>query len=128
MKNAIIAVFALALLAAGGCASAETHAQKRRAELLATYPVGTTTRADVLRAWHYAEPELIERRPKAGWDKSHNSMVAQRCIASERRTGKRVDRVDRYSAPDGMFSICYQWFYYDAAEHLVDVDWERGTE
>jgi|SRR6185437_5158653 len=90
MKLAAIltSIFLAAVLS--GCASPEKYAQQRRERLLMAYPVGTTTRANVQQHRGSIKADVSEARPAAGWADSSNAAVRERCLASERRTGKQV--------------------------------------
>jgi hypothetical protein len=129
---------ALALLAAcalsSACASSAQDAQyalRRRDEMLAVYPPGKTTRTDVRARWS-VEPDVVAIREDAGWLRGHPSAAARHAVASERRTGKPVARVERYSGPDptgsSFISLCHGWFFYDDADQVIDVEWEYMSD
>jgi hypothetical protein len=121
-----VAVLSLALLSA--CTSGAEYAAKRREGLLAAYPPGSPTRADVHERLKGRPPTDAFTRPGGGWAAFENQLVASRCLESERRTGNRVESVERYLRADGMFSLCYVWFYYDADERLADTDWQWSSD
>src|SRR5262245_38240753 len=98
-----------------GCYSAEHDPVVRRERLLAIYPPGQTTRADVQKKWTPLDPEYTSARPAEGWAALDKARVRECVLGSEMRTGKPVSRVDCYVGPDGMFGLCYCWFYYDEA-------------
>jgi hypothetical protein len=84
-----------------------------------------------VRARQGTEPDLAVTRENAGWLRGRASAATQHAIASERRTGKQVARVERYSGPDpggSSFSLCHSWFFFDAADVLVDVEWEYMSD
>ncbi len=115
-----------ALLACG--APDARYPQERRLELLAEYPPGTKL-ADV-RAHEGHEPDVAAVRAEAGW--TGPSRVAANAVASERRTGKPVGRVERYSGADpggsSFLSLCHRWFFYDETDRVVDVAWEYMSD
>lgn len=121
----------LAGLVVAGCPSAASYAHARRESLLVAYPPGETTRGEVRARWG-SSPDLWEVRPDAGWEHARVPAVAARALESERRTGKAVARVERYSGPDpgasSFLALCHGWFFYDAADHVVDVDWEYMSD
>jgi hypothetical protein len=111
-----------------GCASREEYAAKRRQRLLALYPPGTTTRADVQNRWG-KPPELSETRPASGWGGFAHPAVRVHAVASEQRTGKTVHRCERYFGPDGWSGgLCYCWYYYDDRDCIVDAEWQWHTD
>ncbi|MHB1080081.1 MAG: hypothetical protein ACYC67_11795 [Prosthecobacter sp.] len=55
-------------------------------------------------------------------------LMAALCLESERGTDKRVDSCEIHFGADGMFSLCYCWFYYDRHEELVDADWQWSSD
>jgi hypothetical protein len=124
-------VGSVALLAATlltSCASPEQYAAERRQRLLALYPPGVTTRADVTARWGQQPVTLTAQRPKAGWSAYEFPAIAQRCLASEQRTGKRVESCERRHGADGLFALCYCWFYYDRHDRLTDVEWQWASD
>jgi len=124
---ALVAACALS----SACASSAEYARQRRDDLLAVYPPGETTRTEVRARWG-VEPDLVEARGAAGWLPGRSAVAAERARASERRTGKPVARVERYSGPDpggsSFLSLCHGWFFYDAADKVVDVEWEYMSD
>jgi hypothetical protein len=111
-----------------GCASSEDYTAERTRQILATYPPGKATRADVQKRWH-SQPELSEARPASGWNVSTNPSVRARTLASEKRTGQAVYRCERYFGPDGWSGgLCYGWFYYDDRDYIVDAEWQWHTD
>ena len=123
MKRCIAALALLVMVAA--CASSESHAAARRQRLLEFYPPGTS-RAQVLGQFG-SRPQFSEVRPVTGWTNSE-TVVGAKALASERRTGHLPGRVEGYLAPDGWFSLCFCWFFYDEADMLVDAEWEWHTD
>jgi hypothetical protein len=130
----ISAVLLAITVACAGCSSPAMYDPKiRRDRLLAIYPPGQTTRADVQKKWAPINPEFTVARPADGWAALDKPGVRERIAASERRTGKPVQLVDCYVGPDGrssldFFGLCYCWFYYDAADKVVDVEWQYHTD
>ena len=127
-RSAAALLVASALVLA--CASSAQYAEERRAGMLAEYPPGTTTRADVDARWS-SKPELTETRGDSGWA-GRPSAAARHALASERRTGRPIARVERHSGPDpggsSIVSLRHGWFYYDAADRIVDVEWEYMSD
>jgi hypothetical protein len=127
-----VLVGALTLLVAGllvGCASPDHYDPvKRREKLLVLYPPGKTTRADVTARWGDQPATTTAKRPAAGWAAYEFPGIAERCLASEKRTGKRVDSCERRLGTDGMFALCYCWFYYDRQDRIVDVEWQWSSD
>ena len=117
-----------------GCSSAAMYDPKvRRDQLLLIYPPGQTTRADVQKRWAPITPEFTVACPADGWAALDKPRVRERIAASEQRTGKPVQLVDCYVGPDSRSSfdflgLCYCWFYYDAADGVVDVEWQYHTD
>jgi hypothetical protein len=112
-----------------GCGSSpEAYANERRQRLLAIYPPGKTSRADVQAKWP-VQPEISEARPAGGWSACAHAAIRERAATSERRTGRTVERCERYFGPDGISgSLCYVWFYYDERDDLVDAEWQFHTD
>jgi hypothetical protein len=121
------ALSALVALVLVGCVSMEEQAAKRREQLLAAYPPGKTTRADIQQTW--TRPNLSATRPTNGWSAFTPSFVGHRVGVSEQRTGRTVHHFDRYLAPDGISGgLCLLWFYYDEHDKLVDTEWQWHTD
>lgn len=116
------------LLAVTSCRSPEVDERERSAELRQLYPPGSTTRADVQAKWESAEPGISVVRPAAGWQACPNESVRDRVLEVEARTWESVLLAERYWGPDGLFSLCYCWFYYDAEDRLVDVEWQYCSD
>ena len=117
---------ALALTVLAGLLSACTHesaaqyAEQRSAELRAAYPPGKTSRADVLSRWGHA-PEISLARPSTGWTQAF-------VLDVEQRTGALIARAEKYVGPattSAGLSLAHVWYFYDRADVLVDVVWER---
>ncbi len=87
-------ILAIALLLITACTGSPQYAARRREGLLSVYPPGTLTRADVRSRFHGKAPTDSTTRPAEGWITS--SPIGERSLDSERRTGKRVESVDRY--------------------------------
>jgi hypothetical protein len=113
-----------AVLATLGC-FASTNEGARREQLLAAFPPATTTLDDVHRRLS-GPPAFTRDRPDTGW--SPKEHAGARALAAERRTHAAVQRVERYQLPDGVFSLQYDWFYFDADGQLVDADWEYSSD
>ena len=133
MKSKRILVFrgSITLLVAGliaGCVSPQQYEAERRQRLLTLYPPGATTRADVATRWGEQPATETAKRPSAGWSGHELPGVVQRCLASEQRTGKRIESCERRRGADGLFGLCYCWFYYDSRDRLVDTEWQRSSD
>ena len=133
MKRCNIALLAYAVTLLSGCDADRwlhpmRYEQIRRERLLTLYPPGTTRRSDVQARFDPLKPKLSEIRPPTGWEHCRDSYVGARSQASATRTGKAVTRCERYQAPDGVFSLCYCWFYYDEADRLVDAEWQWSSD
>lgn len=131
-RNIILSCSVLGLvITLGGCASPEKYEAKRRQQLLALYPPGKTTRAEVQKKWAAwsTRPELSETRPASGWGGSTQPAIRARAAASEQRTGQMVYRCERYFGPDGWSGgLCYCWLYYDDRDYVVDAEWQWHTD
>jgi hypothetical protein len=117
---ALVVVFAC-------CGSYAQYAEGRRAEVLAAYPPGTARDDIHTRIAH--EPDVMETKPASGWS---TGWIQEHVDSSQKRTGKRVWTVERYSLPgcgsSSPLSLCREWFYYDQTERVVDVDWEYRSD
>jgi hypothetical protein len=117
-------------MALSGCESPERYTQRRTEKLQAMYPAGTD-RTDVEKRFEPLKPQISETRPGAGWDafSKYPGMIPH-ITAVEQRSGKTVNRCDRYSAPDGFLSmsLCFAWFYYDAQDKVVEAEWEFQSD
>ena len=130
-------IFAIVLgfpVVVAGCSSSANYDPRvRRERLLAIYPPGQTTRADVQKQWAPINPEFTVARPADGWAALDMPRVCERIAASEQRAGKPVQLVECYVGPDSHSSfdflgLCYCWFYYDAADKVVDAEWQYHTD
>jgi hypothetical protein len=127
--STIVAIALAIPVVSAGCSSAADYDPKvRRDRLLAIYPPGQTTRADVQKKWEPISPEFTVARPADGWAALDKPRVSERIATSEQRTGKPVQLVDCYVGPDGFLGLCYCWFYYDAADKVVDAEWQYHTD
>jgi hypothetical protein len=111
-----------AALGPSACASGTyaLEAQPRNAALRDEYPPGQTSRTEARsRIGH--SPARSLARPPAGWTDA-------RVLDVERRTGKTVALAEQYVVPDATSfypTLSYFWTYWDGADVLVDVVWER---
>jgi len=124
-----VALLAISFLVVG-CYSQrdyDAHNEMRRQRLLEMYPVRKTTQQDVAKRWGYA-PQERQSRPKAGWENHPDAWVAKFTAHAEKRIGKKIAKVERYFGADGMFSLCYCWFYYDASGRLLDAEWQWSSD
>jgi hypothetical protein len=124
----ILTATALSAELAGGCYSADYDPQVRRQRLLEIYPPQQASREDVQQHWQPTNPEFTALWPPGGWADLDRPRVRQHIAASEQRTGRPVQRVDCYVGPDGMFGLCYCWFYYDEHDKVVDAEWQYHTD
>jgi hypothetical protein len=111
-----------AALCLAACASGTyaLEAQPRNMALRDEYPPGKTRRAD-LRSRIGHDPARSLVRPPAGW-------ADARVLEVERRTAKTVALAEQYVVPDATSfypTLSYFWAYWDGADVLVDVVWER---
>ena len=120
----LIIVTLAALLAARFLTSPSPaqHTAERKRHLLSLYPVGIT-RADLQQRLEHMKLELSERRPLGGWTECLLPGVREGSLAAEQRTGKQVERCERYRGVHGLFSLSFYWFYYDQGDRVVDADW-----
>ena len=107
--------------------SIDDHAEMRRQRLLEMYPVRKTTQKDVeTRFGHPAE--VMSTRPAGGWDAEADNWVKTYAARAEVRFGRKIAKVERYIGADGMFSLCYCWFYYDSSNRLLDAEWQWSSD
>jgi hypothetical protein len=126
--TALAALLVLAaLVALAACASADEYAAERRVRLLELHPPGTP-RAQIHKEFGGTEPDFSLTRPEAGWRTFESATIGARALASVKRTGEAVARVERWYMPDGFFSLCYVWFYYDDDDRVVDAEWQYHTD
>ena len=120
--------FVLVVIAFTGCTSPEHYARERSDQLLEIYPPGKTTRADVQKKWENTLPDFSVVRPADGWSSLPDKYIAERILFVEKKSQKTVSRCERYRGPDGLFSLCYCWFYYDAEDKLIDAEWQYMSD
>jgi hypothetical protein len=117
MKRALALLFVVF-----GCAheSVTADAAARTNALRAQFPPGKATRADVVaRAGEH--PAIALTRPSLGWSQPFIRDI-------EDRTGLVVARAEKYVSPmatSAFFTLAHVWYFYDRADVLVDVEWER---
>jgi len=104
-----------ALVVLAACASADEYAAERRVRLLELHPPGTP-RAQIHKEFGGTEPEFSLTRPEAGWRTFESATIGARALA------------ERWFMPDGFFSLCYVWFYYDDDDRVVDAEWQYHTD
>ena len=84
------------------------------------FPPGKATHADVETRAGAAERSLT--RPSTGWTQPFIRDV-------EDRTGLVIVRADKHVSPTGtsagFFTLEHVWYFFDRADVLVDVVWER---
>lgn len=117
----------VALLVLAACTSADEYAAQRRVQLLELHPPGTP-RTRIHAEFGGSRPELSLTRPEAGWRACENAAVGARVLASVKRTGEAVARVERWYLPDGFFSLCWVWFYFGDDDRVVDAEWQYHTD
>jgi hypothetical protein len=131
----LIFVGTLVCSALVGCGSVEQHAEERRQELLRIYPPGRTTREDVRQKWGENHGRTFPSyyaatRPAGGWETFEIPAIRERALHSEQRTRQPVASLERYFGPDfhHFFGLNYAWYYYDAADKVIDVDWQYASD
>ena len=126
MKS-ILTLLLICCFTAVGCASYQEHAAKRTARLREVYPPGTP-KAEVQRRWGQSKPDFSAMRPDQGWDAYANRYIAKKLQNEEASTGKSIASVNRYWGADGLWSLCYCWYFYDSADKIVDVEWQYKSD
>jgi hypothetical protein len=107
--------------------SFDDHAEKRRQTLLEMYPPRVTTKKDVRAKWS-VPPQVEASRPAGGWDSHSEGWVRSYGSNAEKRIGRPIPKLERYYGADGMFSLCYCWFYYDSRDRLLDAEWQWSSD
>ena len=114
-------LFVLVFAACGPRESAAQYAERQTAELRQETPPGKTNRADVVARFGH-EPEIALTRPSTGWE-------SKLVLDAEQRSGALIARADKYSRPSGtsagFLTLEHVWYFYDRADVLVDVRWQR---
>ena len=116
----------LGSVALAACAFTERGRSDRLREM---YPRGTA-RADVIDRFKQ-QPNVSELRPAAGWAAllEPKAYLAERAAGAEGRVGRSPARLDVYVAyPDGVFSLCNVWFYYDEQDRVLDTEWQYHSD
>jgi len=118
MKRALL----LLLLAVLGCAheSVAQDTASRTNALRAQFAPGKATHADVVTR-NGSKPQIALERPSLGWSQPFIRDV-------EDRTGLVVARAEKYISPmatSAFFTLAHVWYFYDRADVLVDVQFER---
>lgn len=106
--------------------SFDDHAEMRKQRLLGMYPPRVTTKMDVRAKWNVS-PEVEASRPAGGWDSHPEGWVRFYGSKAEKRIGRTIPKLERYYGADGMFSLCYCWFYYDSRDRLLDAEWQWSS-
>ena len=125
LNRFLMFVVTLGLLA--GCQSYEQHAADRTAQLRLLYPRGTPKQA-VHDKWSGHQPDFSASRPTDGWNAYPNKYLAEALTTVETKTGKKIESVERFWGPDGFLSLARCWYYYDADDRIVDVEWEYMSD
>jgi hypothetical protein len=75
-------------------------------------------------------PDISEARPADGWESLPDQLIRDRILNVEQRSGKLVYRCEAYWGPDPtrFLGLEYNWFFYDQADVLVDIDWQYHTD
>ena len=120
-------ILALLTLALASCTSQQDHAEMRRQRLLEMYPVGKTTRKDIATRFGHA-PESTATRPARGWEAEQNWWIRSYATKAEKRINRKIPKLERYFGADGLFSLCYCWFYYDSRDRLIDAEWQWSSD
>ena len=103
------------------------YAEKRRQTLLEMYPPRVTTKKDVRAKWRLP-PQVEASRPAGGWGSHSEGWVRSYGSKAEKRIGRTIPKLERYYGADGMFSLCYCWFYYDSRDRLLDAEWQWSSD
>ena len=121
------------LLAAFACACESDQAYQQRHQklsaqgrewLLAKYPPGQTTRAEIRKRLG-ARPEVAATQPAGGWDARAAPWLRDVVSQSEARTGKSVFYVDIYFGPVGDRMIPgFLQFFFDDDGRIIDADFD----
>lgn len=128
LLRAILVIMACFMIT--GCynqKSFDDHVEMRHQRLLKIYPLRKTTRKDVEAKWRFPAQVKVDR-PAAGWDAEPDNWVKTYTTKAEARIEKKIARVERYYGADGIFSLCYCWFYYDSADRLLDAEWQWSSD
>ena len=116
-----------------GCASSEMYdKQFRTNKLRKIYPPGKTSQEYIHKKMQ-SKPNLFEKRPPQGWEYHRSVYLEQKIQKLEKKIGKKILCVERYMLPDSrssfdFLSLCNIWFYYDAGNKVVDVEWEYKSD
>lgn len=117
MRFLVLALF----LSACAHESATQYADRQTAELRALFPPGKASRADVL-AKNGHGPQFALVRPDTGW-------TAHVVLDAEERTHSYIARAEKYVSPAGtsagFMTLAHVWYFYDRADLVVDVVYER---
>jgi len=90
------------------------------------YPPGMS-RAEIQAKWG-GKPDFSALRPPTGWKSYSNSYLGKKLATLETKSGRRIDSVDRYWGPDGLWSLAYVWYYFDSDSKLIDVEWQYKSD
>ena len=123
-------VSTLLTLALASCISgqsSEDYAETRRQKLLEMYPVGKTTQKDIATRFGHA-PEVARTRPAKGWEAEQDWWIRSYATKAEQRIHRKIPKLERYFGGDGLFSLCYCWFYYDSRDRLIDAEWQWSSD
>lgn len=107
--------------------SIDDHVEMRRQRLLEMYPARVTTKKDVRSKWS-VPPQVEASRPEGGWGSHTDEWVRSYGSKAEKRIGRAIPKIERYFGADGMFSLCYCWFYYDSRDRLLDAEWQWSSD
>jgi hypothetical protein len=107
--------------------SFDDHAEMRRQRLLEMYPPRSTMKKDVRAKWK-VPPQVEVSRPAGGWESHSEWWIRSYGSKAETRIGRRIPKLERYYGADGMFSLCYCWFYYDSSDRLIDAEWQWSSD
>jgi hypothetical protein len=107
--------------------SFDDYAEKRRQTLLNMYPPRATTKKDVRAKWS-VPPQVEASRPEGGWGSHPEWWIREYGSKAEKRIGRNIPKLERYFGADGIFSLCYCWFYYDSRDRLLDAEWQWSSD
>src|SRR5947209_2965065 len=110
LKCIPLLVFVVVLLF--GCKSPEQNAAERTARLREMYPAGTSKEA-IQAKWAQTKPDISASRPSSGWNAYPNKHLGKFLSSLEAKTGQKIESMERYWGPDGLFSLARCYYYYD---------------
>ncbi|WP_367871243.1 hypothetical protein [Luteolibacter sp. Populi] len=88
---------------------------------------GQDTRKDIATRFGRA-PEVARTRPAKGWEAEQDWWIRSYATKAEQRIHRKIPKLERYFGTDGLFSLCYCWFYYDSRGRLIDAEWQWSSD